>query len=246
MNNTINYYELLGVKQNASEEEIKKAYKAQMKIWHPDINKSADASDMSTKINAAKDVLLDVQKRREYDEHLKAKNNNNYNHYTNKYQNSSYQSSYKQEYEDQKVTKWQYFFQWIKLANVPIYKKIFGTIGVLLESLLCSIINIMIIILAFISNISGQILKVILSILSWIFGLILILLVLQILQSGFIEVIKSIDGEMITLLISLVIIFILSILLPKLSELILSPRVFNYLYNNLNITLFKRCVGYKD
>ena len=42
----MNYYELLGIKNNASKIEIKDAYKMQMKKWHPDINKSSDAISM--------------------------------------------------------------------------------------------------------------------------------------------------------------------------------------------------------
>ena len=53
----MNYYELLGVSKNANKEEIKSAYKKQMKKWHPDINKSEDAVNMSSKINEAKEEL---------------------------------------------------------------------------------------------------------------------------------------------------------------------------------------------
>ena len=62
----MNYYELLGIDSNASADEIKRAYKTQMKKWHPDINKDEDAVSMSMKINEAKDVLLDEVKRQEY------------------------------------------------------------------------------------------------------------------------------------------------------------------------------------
>ena len=70
MKSTMNFYEILGVKQNATEEEIKLAYKKQMKKWHPDINKDPNAINMSSKINEAKEVLLDSIKRRDYDEYL--------------------------------------------------------------------------------------------------------------------------------------------------------------------------------
>ena len=38
----INYYELLNINKNATEEEIKKAYRTMAKKYHPDINKSTD------------------------------------------------------------------------------------------------------------------------------------------------------------------------------------------------------------
>ena len=53
----MNYYEILGVSKNASQDDIKKAYKEQAKKWHPDVNKSPIASDMFKKVKEAYDVL---------------------------------------------------------------------------------------------------------------------------------------------------------------------------------------------
>ena len=50
MDSKMNYYELLGVCNTASKEEIQKAYKTQMKKWHPDINKSTEAPKMAVKL----------------------------------------------------------------------------------------------------------------------------------------------------------------------------------------------------
>jgi curved DNA-binding protein len=60
-------YRVLGIPRDADEETIKKAYKALAKTYHPDLNKSPDASDRFKEINAAWDVLKDPGKRKMYD-----------------------------------------------------------------------------------------------------------------------------------------------------------------------------------
>lgn len=62
------YYETLGVKRDATDAEIKKAYRRLALEWHPDRNKSPEASDRFKKINEAFEVLSDPQKRRNYDQ----------------------------------------------------------------------------------------------------------------------------------------------------------------------------------
>ncbi|EIN10052.1 DnaJ-domain-containing protein [Punctularia strigosozonata HHB-11173 SS5] len=63
------YYKLLGVDRNASEDDIKKAYKKMALKWHPDRNKgSEDASAKFKQISEAFEVLSDKQKRTIYDQ----------------------------------------------------------------------------------------------------------------------------------------------------------------------------------
>jgi len=62
------YYKILGVSRNATKEEIKKAYKKLAKKYHPDLNKSKEAEEKFKEINEAASVLLDDEKRAQYDQ----------------------------------------------------------------------------------------------------------------------------------------------------------------------------------
>jgi len=62
------YYELLGVKKNASDVEIKKAYRKLAMKYHPDRNKGhKEAEEKFKEINEAYAVLSDAEKRKQYD-----------------------------------------------------------------------------------------------------------------------------------------------------------------------------------
>ncbi len=60
-------YEILDVPRNASEDEIKKAFRKQARKLHPDINKSPNAEEEFKELNEAYDVLSDPEKRAYYD-----------------------------------------------------------------------------------------------------------------------------------------------------------------------------------
>jgi len=61
------FYNVLGIKQNANLNEIKSAYRSLTKQYHPDKNPSPDANDKFSKINNAYEVLSDPEKRKKYD-----------------------------------------------------------------------------------------------------------------------------------------------------------------------------------
>ncbi len=234
MNDFINYYELLGVKNNASKEEIRLKYKEQIKKWHPDINKNNEAIEVTKKLNEAKSVLLDDEKRKEYDIYLSNISANGYQNITEKVYNE--QKSYD---EEKLYTKWEYFRDYIKYYNDSKVRKVFGIIFVLLESLFISILQLINIILAYVISFMSGILKYLSD---GIFGLLIIFIIISFLLHGinlpnnfseWLEVIGVIIFWLIFSVMPEVVINLLVIKIPK-------------LLSSLNIYLFKKSVGYKE
>ena len=60
-------YGVLGVDKNATEAEIKKAYRHKARELHPDVNKAPDAEEKFKELNEAYDILSDPQKKAQYD-----------------------------------------------------------------------------------------------------------------------------------------------------------------------------------
>ncbi|MGP1438414.1 MAG: J domain-containing protein [Treponema sp.] len=63
------YYKILEIDKNATQEEIKQKYRALAKRWHPDANgNSAESEEKFKDINEAYSILSSEEKRKEYDE----------------------------------------------------------------------------------------------------------------------------------------------------------------------------------
>jgi molecular chaperone DnaJ len=63
----IDYYEVLGVERDASDAQIKKAFRKLAQQWHPDVNKEDAADERFKAINEAYQILSDPERRQRYD-----------------------------------------------------------------------------------------------------------------------------------------------------------------------------------
>lgn len=89
------YYKIMGVSQNATEKDIKMAYRKLARKYHPDLNKEAGAEEHFKEMGEAYEVLRDPAKRAEYDQYLKNRE------FNQAHQRNSWNSAHSESYSQQ-------------------------------------------------------------------------------------------------------------------------------------------------
>lgn len=108
-----NYYQVLGVSTDATQEQIKKAYRQKAKEYHPDVNKNANAQEKMKEVNVAYDILSDPQKKQQYDfsrqnPHMHSQNYTGTNQTYTDFSDEMFQEIFKQFYQQSTHTQYTY------------------------------------------------------------------------------------------------------------------------------------------
>ncbi len=154
----INYYEILNVNRNATDEEIKQAYRSMVKKYHPDINKSEEASKLIISLNEAKENLLDPDKRKQYDalldDVLHSKEYSKDKNETHSTKNKEYKEAHSTTY----VTRWQFFKEYLKYGTDKTFYKILKTVLVGLDVLFFTLVKWLTVAIFYVVQISSNLL----------------------------------------------------------------------------------------
>lgn len=236
MNDFINYYDLLDIKKDATKEEIKKAYREQAKKWHPDVNDSKEALDIIKELNEAKTILLEDEKRKEYDAYLEHAVNESYEKIRDKTkysteENKTYQNN-KEKYEHD-YTKWEYFIDYLKYYQTSNYRKALAVILVFIETVFCGILQLTNFLLALVLSL---LLSIVSKLAYFLLGILIICSIVLFLSE------KSFDITGFLLLLVICIVFACT---PSLIAIVFFEKI-PILLSKLNIFLFKLAVGYKN
>lgn len=111
------YYKILDISQNATDEEIKKAFREQAIKWHPDRNQGTDTTFRMQEINEAYLILKDKEARIRYDiEYNKFKQHQERQH-RNRSQNEKAKEESQTKNQEQKQAKSEYEYSDFKVDD---------------------------------------------------------------------------------------------------------------------------------
>lgn len=105
MTSTNTHYTTLGVGINATEKEIKRAFRNMVKKYHPDTNHTKEADQKIREITEAYEVLSDVEKRKAYDNDLKRNHKINFDEQPHNPKSNPY-TSYSRERDESDLEDW--------------------------------------------------------------------------------------------------------------------------------------------
>ena len=127
-----NHYEILNIEKNASQAEIKQAYRRLVKLFHPDVNQETADKEQIIRINAAYEVLSDTRSRQSYDRQLD---------YSSKKSNSSRQQrtqTAQQQYQKKRKTRRnadEQVEEWLRFVYQPVNSFVYGILDSLDEQI---------------------------------------------------------------------------------------------------------------
>lgn len=127
MLNTNNYYETLKVSPNASQAEIKQAYRRLVKQYHPDSNRQIADREHILRINAAYEVLKDTKSRQNYDRQLHNQHSQN-SHFNRQQRSAAAGQRYQATRQTGRETDAE-IAQWLRLVYQPVNRFLRGILN---------------------------------------------------------------------------------------------------------------------
>ena len=155
------------------------------------------------------------------------------------YKEESRDSKYDNTYKES-CTKWEYFYDYLRYYNVSILRKVVAVIFVILESVLLFVLQVVNFLVALLLSLVSDGLKYIANL---ILGLLIMAVIIGLITSG-VEIMPNSFKDWLEVIAVIFLWFMCTIMPQVLIDLMLDkiPR----LLANLNIFLFKKCVGYKE
>jgi len=115
-----NYYKILNIQKNASNDQIKEGHRKLVKFWHPDVNQSSNSHEKFIEINEAFEILKDKDKRivydRFYDEYFRSNASLEPNQKAQGQSNNERYAEYR--YETKTLDDFEYLQNWINQAKI--------------------------------------------------------------------------------------------------------------------------------